>query len=152
MGLERSYIIGIFKKFGDLYGNLWNSQIATAESAESKMRSWAQVLSGIQPAEIGKALQRLPNMPPSAPQFRAICKQDAPATAAHKKFPKALPKPPPSKEKALAAISVIKHNMRKAKPPSMEGKHVKTERVAADEAAFGRGHEYEARKAKGFVE
>lgn len=140
---------GIFKKFGDLYGNLWNSQIATAESADAKMRSWAQCLSGVEPKEIAEALKHLPNMPPSAPQFRASCKQNAPSTAAHKPFTKELPKPPPNIYKGKAAISAIKHILRKNTKEDPE--YVPPERVAADEFAFGRGHEYEERKAKGFT-
>ena len=142
---------GIFKKFSQMYGHIWSSQAATADATEDKMRTWAKVLAGVQPAEIGKALERLPDMPPSAPQFRAICKQDAPACTAHKKFPKALPKPLASKESSLAALSVIKHNLRVNPSPSLDGKFVKEERAPADEEAFKRGHKYEERKARGFM-
>ena len=114
-------------------------------STERKLRSWAQVLAGIQPKEIGAALQRLPEHVPSAPQFRALCKQDAPACAAHRPFPKALPKPKPDIHKGLAALAVIKHNLRGGNQEI-----VKPEKkyIPADEFAFGRQADYEERKKK----
>lgn len=151
VGLGRAYIAGIFKKFGDLYGNVWNSQISSADAAEAKMRSWAKVLSGVEPIEIGKAFDRLPAMPPSAPQFRALCKQDAPACVAHKQFQKELPKPPPDIEKGRAAIAAIRDMLRNKKKDEPEPV-APPERAAADEFAFGRGAEYEARKEKGFIQ
>ena len=116
VGLERAYVAGIFAKFAELYGHIWSSQTATAEKTESKMRSWAQVLAGVEPKEVGAALKRLPEKPPSAPQFRALCKQDAPACAAHRPFPKALPKPPPDPEVAKAAIAEMRRILAGGKP------------------------------------
>ena len=90
-------------------------------------------------------------MPPSAPQFRALCK-DTQLAPAHRPFPKALPKPPPNIHKGKAALSVIKHNLRKNPGPSTQGKYsAPTERIAADEAAFGRQADYEKRKAEGIT-
>jgi len=150
VGLERAYVIGIFKRFGELYGNVWNSQTTSQRDTEDKMQAWAKVLAGVEPKEIADALTRLPDMPPSAPQFRASCRQNRPATEAHKRFPPALPKPKSSKHKALAAISIIKHNLRKGTKEDPE--YVPPKRVAADEFAFGRGGDYEKRKAEGFTQ
>jgi hypothetical protein len=111
-GLGRAYVAGIFARFGDLYGNIWTSAIPDQQSVERKMRAWAQVLAGVEPKEIGEALKRLPDKPPSAPQFRALCKQDAPACAAHRPFKKALPKPPPDPEVGRRELDKMKGILR----------------------------------------
>lgn len=123
----------------------------TEDALESKMSSWAKTLAGVSPVEIGEALKFLPDMPPSAPQFRALCKGST-MREAHKPFPKALPKPKATKEKSLIAISIIKHNLRTRPSPSLEGKHVKDdEPIRADEVAMEGGHKHEKRKAQGFM-
>jgi hypothetical protein len=86
-------------------------------------------------------------MPPTAPGFRALCR-DSSRAPSHKPFAKELPKPPPNIHKGKAAISAIKHILRKNTKEDPE--YVPPERVAADEFAFDRGHEYEERKARGF--
>jgi len=146
-GLERSYVIGIFGHFASCYGNVWTSQLGSPEQTEEKMRVWAKTLAGVSPQKIGEALKYLPAMPPSAPGFRALCR-DSSLQPSHKPFQKALPKPPPDIHKGKAALSNIKHTLRKGTKEDPE--YVPPERVAADEFAFDRGHEYEERKARGF--
>lgn len=146
-GLPRAYLTGIFERFAKLYGNVWTSQIPTQDELEGKMQAWAIELKGLSPQEIKDGLGKLGPMPPSCPEFKAMCKRYT--SQAQKPYEKALPKPPPNIHKGKAALSAIKHTLRKGTKEDPE--YVPPERIPADEAAFERGDDYEKRKAKGFI-
>lgn len=108
-GLARPYVIGLFRHFRRVYGNVWRSQFQDEAATEKAMRAWARTLRHAKPVQLKHALEKLPAMPPTAPQFRDLCGiGPAHNTAAYRPFPPALPKPQARPELAQAELAKMR--------------------------------------------
>lgn len=75
------------------------------------MREWSVGLAGLEPDEIKRGLETWQDpWPPSVIEFKQACRQYA--TAAHRPFPKALPKPKASREVVQAELAKMRAAMR----------------------------------------
>jgi hypothetical protein len=72
---------------------------------EAMRRAWARQLAMLSPAMVGWALRHLPEIPPTAPQFRTLALQ-RPATYTPS-LPESRP-PPPDKERLAQLLEPIK--------------------------------------------
>lgn len=91
--LTEPLVAALFRKFGLQYGNLWTSQLATQQRADDMLREWSTGLAGVTADEIKTAIANLPDMPPTLPQFRRICRSDLHAGPAYVIHRRQLPKP-----------------------------------------------------------
>ena len=119
MLLPEHWTAALFKKFAMIYGPLWTSRLGTQQQTDDMLRVWAEGLHGLTGDEIKQGLACLPDMPPSLPQFRHLCRRYL--TAAHRPFPKALPKPPPDYEAGREQIKKLKEALKKSPPGGQQG-------------------------------
>lgn len=94
--LPDRWVAAIFKKLGLNYGNLWTSQCPTQQRTDEMIAEWGKALANVKPEHIKRALENLPDMPPTLPQFRKLCigSDDWQHRGqAYKRFRKELPKP-----------------------------------------------------------
>lgn len=113
MGLPASWVDNLFARLGVRYGDSFTRQWQDADPAAVK-RDWAEVLAGFEqhPDSIAYALENLPDRPPNAQQFRAICRNAPPPVV------KQLPAPKADASVARAAIERLK--ALKSREPSAE--------------------------------
>lgn len=115
-GLPETYVAGIFKKFSAIYGHLWDSQVGTQRQMDSKLEAWRKELYMVEPIELRRGLDNLPEKPPSAIAFRNLCLQTGNGkryqSAAHKPFPKALPKPKAKPEVVAREIAKMREALK----------------------------------------
>jgi hypothetical protein len=106
MPLPSRYVDEIHARLAVRYGARWLS-MWTGVDPEHVKADWADVLGGMQPANIRKALESLPpEFPPTAPAFRAL----GVIADEHKPAPQ-LPPPDPAGMKRIAGAlgSVVNH-------------------------------------------
>ena len=114
--LRQDWTAAIFKKFALSYGGLWTTRLGTQQQTDDMLKEWGRGLHGLTGEEIKHGLDTLPDMPPSLPAFRRLCRQYL--CAAHRPFARALPKPPPDYERGREHIEEIKALLKKS--PSRE--------------------------------
>ena len=117
--LREDWTAAIFKRFAIAYGPLWTSRMGTQQQTDEMLRVWAEGLHGLTGDEIKQGLASLPDMPPSLPQFRHLCRRYL--TAAHRPFEKALPKPPPDYEAGREQLRKLKEALKKSPPGGQQG-------------------------------
>lgn len=107
----------LFKKLAIHYGNLWTSQLPTAKHTEDAMREWGEYLADIKPADLKRGMDRLPDKPPSLPQFRNLCLGDNQGlshnTAAYRRPEKALPAPKVDAKRAAEEIAKMRRCLKR---------------------------------------
>jgi hypothetical protein len=96
------------------YGHKWSSSYPDA-IASVAMAEWASGLAGLTGEQIRQGLEVWDSAwPPSLPEFRNACKpppDNLPFGAAHRRFPKALPKPKAKPEIAQAALDDMRREL-----------------------------------------
>lgn len=110
--LPDAWVAAIFKRLGLNYGNLWTSQFPTQQRTDEMIAEWGKALANVQPHKIKHALEHLPDMPPTLPQFRRLCECHNDdwehRGAAYRPFPTALPKPKAKPDTVANALSAIR--------------------------------------------
>lgn len=110
-----------------LYGHKWSSAFGEAAAdAQGELTetasTWARGLYGLQGAELARGLEQCVNRkdpwPPSLPEFRALCREQADEnTAMYRMAPLALPEPKEAREarraKGKAAAQMLKSHVRR---------------------------------------
>jgi hypothetical protein len=99
----------VFARMQSIYGHLWSGQFKSSELLECAKREWTLSLEGINPKEIGRAIELMKvesRMPPTLPAFLELCARSN-TIAAHKPFT-ALPRPTSNRDVARAALDQLR--------------------------------------------
>lgn len=100
MSMQNDWVERIFTRMLARYGSLWINAWAGVD-AQAMIEDWGRVLDGLPAHMISYGLENLPDRPPIATQFRAICIQ-RPA-----RHVLALVSPPADPERVAAAIGAM---------------------------------------------
>lgn len=103
--MERQLIEQLFVRMSSIYGHLWSSRFASAAMLEAAKAEWASALYGLHVDAVTRAINacaKRHKMPPTLPEFLALCKPEA--APYHKPAPKLL-EAPRNPEIARAALA-----------------------------------------------
>lgn len=140
--LPLNYVKEIHSRLAVRYGSSWKAKWAEVPQ-EAMEADWADQLSGMQPAEIKKALAALPHdFPPTAPAFRAL----GVIREEHKPAPM-LPAPDPEGMKRIG--QALSAGINSQEPPSEWMERLRRD-VEAGTASRARKEHYRIAVANGY--
>lgn len=100
MSMPHAWTERLFTRLLARYGSAWINLWAGVD-VQAMHEDWARVLDGVPASMIAYGLDNLPDRPPNATQFRALCHQRPTTT------PVALEAPPAQPERVEAALASL---------------------------------------------
>jgi len=108
--MPSQWVVGIHNKMQARYGHKWTSQHPTPDLIRISLEQWGEVLGNLTLDEVAHGLEAWRGAwPPSAPEFREICRPKS--TAAHKRY-KNLPRPSQTPETVYRAIEEMRRKVK----------------------------------------